>query len=90
MYPLTLDEKHEDAVLARIEPLVDNLPGVLEHVVAQVIEDHEQGGHAAQRVQPGKLLARTAGAADEGREFCVVAASDTSVHPTQHTDSFEP
>ena len=51
-------EEHEDAVLARVEPLVDDLPGVLEHVIAQVIEDHEQGGHTAQRVQPGKPAAR--------------------------------
>jgi hypothetical protein len=29
-------------------------------------------------------------AAGEGREFCVVEASDTSIHPPQHTDSFEP
>jgi hypothetical protein len=45
-------EEDEHAELARVEPLVDVLAGVLEHGVAKVVEHHGQGRHPPQRIQP--------------------------------------
>ena len=51
------DEEDEDAVVARVEPVVDLVSHMLEHVVAQVVEHHGQRGNPAQQVQPGQAAA---------------------------------
>ena len=45
-------EEHEDAVLAEVEPAVQEVPDRLEHQRGPVVEHHAQRGESAQRVQP--------------------------------------
>ena len=52
------DEEDEDAVVARVEIVIDDRPNVLERVVAEVVEDHRERRQAAEHVEPAQSRSR--------------------------------